>query len=215
MGRGDLHEHQSFSLLVSGLFGLALQVIWQRQLFLIFGGTTYSVAIILCAWMLGLAAGSYGGGKVAGRTKSPTKLFCYTQILIAGYVLASSFLFRGLNLLDGKIFILQQDKTALSMIVRIVVTTLILLIPTTLFGAGLPILTKAIGKKYIPGLYYLNTFGSVAGALLVTFLLLPGLGASKSLLVVTVADLAGQYHRMLYRQRTPGRFKGRKVPDTR
>lgn len=179
-----------FLYLISGLFSLALQVIWQRQLFIIFGGTTYSVAIILCAWMLGLATGSYGGGKVAGRTDYPSKLFCFTQILIAGYVLLSGFLFQGLNLLDEKIFIMQQNQAAVSLVLRILVTFFILMIPTTLFGAGLPILTKATGKKWIPGLYYLNTLGSVVGALLVTFLLLPVLGAGKSLFIVAILALA-------------------------
>jgi spermidine synthase len=178
-----------FIYLFSGFFSLALQIIWQRKLFIIFGGTMYSVAIILCAWMLGLGIGSYLGGKITGKHKNPTRLFAYTQIAIAAYAMISTWLFNGVNAIDGTIFALQQNNLAISLLVRAAIIILILLIPTILFGAGLPVLTGALGKRQIPRLYYLNTLGSVIGAVMITFFFLPVLGTAKSIFTLSILIL--------------------------
>src|SRR6185503_6709027 len=51
-----------FLFLLSGATALCYEVAWTRHLVLVFGSTTRAVALILAAYMLGLALGSEAGG---------------------------------------------------------------------------------------------------------------------------------------------------------
>ena len=51
--------------LFSGASGLIYQVIWTRQLTLIFGSTIFAVSTVLTAFMAGLALGSFYLGRIA------------------------------------------------------------------------------------------------------------------------------------------------------
>lgn len=52
---------------VSGAAGLVYEVLWTRQLGLVFGITTYAVATVLATYMGGLALGSYIVGALVDR----------------------------------------------------------------------------------------------------------------------------------------------------
>ena len=166
--------------LVSGFFSLALQVIWQRQLCIITGGTMYSVASIISIWMVGLAIGSYAGGKIARSGKNLGALFCWTQIITGLYVLVSPALFLVVNSVDARIFLLQTSHETLSIIVRALMLFSVLAVPISLIGAGFPILSSFLGKRHIPSLYYLNAVGSVVGAFVVSFFFLEKVGVKWS-----------------------------------
>jgi spermidine synthase len=171
--------------LLSGFFSLALQVIWQRQLCIITGGTMYSIASIISIWMVGLAIGSFVGGKVARNGKNLGALFCWTQILAGVYVLASPLLFHIANAIDARIFLLQEPHEALSIALRAALLLVILVIPISLIGAGFPILSSFLGKRRIASLYYLNALGSVAGALVVSFFFLEKIGVRLSVIILS------------------------------
>ena len=173
--------------LVSGFFSLALQVIWQRQLCIITGGTMYSVASIISIWMVGLAIGSYAGGKIARSGKNLGALFCWTQIITGLYVLVSPALFLVVNSVDARIFLLQTSHETLSIIVRALMLFSVLAVPISLIGAGFPILSSFLGKRHIPSLYYLNAVGSVVGAFVVSFFFLEKVGVKWSVALLSGA----------------------------
>ncbi|MBI4880356.1 MAG: hypothetical protein HY812_11960 [Planctomycetes bacterium] len=50
---------------VSGFCGLVHEVVWTRLLRLVMGNTTHAVTTVLCAFMGGLALGSFIGGRAA------------------------------------------------------------------------------------------------------------------------------------------------------
>jgi len=54
----------------SGAAGLVYQVLWARQLSLIFGVTTYAVATVLATFMGGLALGSWVLGRAVDRRRN-------------------------------------------------------------------------------------------------------------------------------------------------
>ena len=62
----------------SGASGLIYEVVWTRQLELLFGATTYAVSALLTAFMTGLALGSMVGGRFADRVRRP--LFAYGML---------------------------------------------------------------------------------------------------------------------------------------
>ena len=53
----------------SGAAGLIYQVVWSRELVLVFGNTTQAVATIVTAFMAGLGFGSLVGGRLAGTSR--------------------------------------------------------------------------------------------------------------------------------------------------
>ena len=60
---------------ISGFITLIFQILWQRKLLLIFGGTIYSIAILLSVWMLGLSIGNIIFNRVSHKIKRPIFLF--------------------------------------------------------------------------------------------------------------------------------------------
>ena len=58
--------------LVSGSAGLIYQVVWEKLLQLYFGVTTFSVTLIVAAYMCGLGLGSLWGGHYSRKVKSPS-----------------------------------------------------------------------------------------------------------------------------------------------
>ena len=60
---------------LSGLGSLVLEVVWMRQLRLVFGSTTLAASTILVAYMLGLGIGGLLGGLVARRIRRGVRLY--------------------------------------------------------------------------------------------------------------------------------------------
>ena len=55
---------------LSGAAGLVYEVVWSRQLILVFGNTTQAVSAILTGFFGGMAIGSFVGGRIADRSRS-------------------------------------------------------------------------------------------------------------------------------------------------
>jgi spermidine synthase len=53
--------------ILSGAAGLMYEVVWSRQLVLVFGNTTQAISTILTGFFGGMAIGSWGGGRLADR----------------------------------------------------------------------------------------------------------------------------------------------------
>ncbi|MGH9824444.1 MAG: hypothetical protein ACREDR_14475, partial [Blastocatellia bacterium] len=71
--------------LLSGLSGLVYQVIWVRQLELVFGTTTFATSTVLTAFMGGLALGSYYFGRRSERHFNNLKLYGFIELGIGIY----------------------------------------------------------------------------------------------------------------------------------
>jgi spermidine synthase len=166
----------------SGMSGLVYQVIWVRELVLVFGATTFAVSTVLTAFMGGLALGSYYFGRRSETVARPLRLYGLLEIGIGVYGLAVPLIFATLPLVYHSLLgRLQLPFFSLS-IVRFVFATLVLIVPTALMGATLPVLASfysrdaaRIGLR-VGSLYALNTFGAVLGAGATGFLLIPTLG---------------------------------------
>ena len=171
----------------SGLAALIYQVIWARKLGLVFGTTGYAISTILTVFMAGLALGSFLFGKIVDRFKEIQKslfLFALLEIGVGIYAFFTPLIFK---LIDQSqlVFLggLNSDISALNInLIRFSLSFLALILPTTLMGGTLPVLSKffirfkeEVGKKFAL-LYSLNTFGGVAGVILAGFFLIISLG---------------------------------------
>src|SRR6476661_2725084 len=82
---------------LSGAAGLVYEVVWSRQLVLVFGNTTQAVSAILTGFFGGMAIGSVIGGRVADRVRRPLRLYGVIEIVLVAVVLITPLLFRGLH----------------------------------------------------------------------------------------------------------------------
>src|SRR5215204_351101 len=78
---------------LSGMGSLALEVVWTRELRLIFGSTTLAASTILVAYMLGLGIGGLVGGWIAGRIRDGVRAYGWIEIAIGLYALLVPSLF--------------------------------------------------------------------------------------------------------------------------
>jgi spermidine synthase len=174
--------------ILSGASALIYEVIWMRQLTLVFGSTVFATSTVLTAFMAGLALGSYYFGRKIDEGKmSPLKLYALLEAGIGGFCIIWPLL---LTVLTGLYVLIYRNITSefytLSLI-RFVLTFGILLIPSTLMGGTLPVLTRFFVKRLeqlgtnIGILYALNTFGAVIGTVAAGFFLIEALGIKWSL----------------------------------
>src|SRR5688572_1464794 len=90
--------------LLSGMSGLVYQVLWQRQLSLVFGVSAYATATVLAAFMAGLAIGGYAAGRVADRVHSPLFWYGIVEILVGVAALATLSAFSALQDVYGPLY---------------------------------------------------------------------------------------------------------------
>jgi len=164
--------------LLSGMSGLIYQVVWLRMLIRVFGVTVFAVSTVLVVFMSGLAIGSLGAGRWL-RTRPP-KLSHYAiaEVLIGVAAYVSTELMNILPSLFGPVVESVGRGTATLALLRFVLAAVVLLPPTVLMGATLPILSgfltatkDQIGER--TGLLYgANTLGAVVGVLATGFVLL-------------------------------------------
>lgn len=169
---------------VSGGSGLLYQVVWTRRLVLLFGATSYAVSTVLAIFFLGLAIGSWLGGRVADRSDRTLFLYGVFEILIAAWaVLFLLTIGSAESAVVGLLRGVAQWRPA-GIGIRAALATVMLIVPVSLMGATLPLLARfavASGGRTgwrVGALYGWNTLGAVAGCALTGFYLLPTFGYS-------------------------------------
>jgi len=181
---------------LSGATGLLYQVVWVRLFGHLFGATVLAVSTVLGAYMAGLAAGGLWGGRIAGRLERPVRTYGLLELGLAVWAGFIPLLLQATDPLWIAIYPALRDSPGLLSFVRFIVSLLVLLPPTFLMGATLPLLVahtdRAGGdaRKRVAYLYATNTFGAVAGTAVASFLLLPVLGLGRTLAVGVVLNVA-------------------------
>jgi spermidine synthase/alkylhydroperoxidase/carboxymuconolactone decarboxylase family protein YurZ/MFS family permease len=182
---------------LSGATGLVYELLWVRVLYQSFGSTIQSVTTVVAAYMGGLGLGAWVFGRIADRTRNPAKLYGWLEIAIAGFGIISPLVLA----LAHWIYIGTAGALALggaaSVALRFGLAALVLLIPTTLMGGTLPVLTRALMgedrgllKPSLGRLYGLNTLGAMTGTALAGFFLIEFVGVRASLWATAALNLA-------------------------
>lgn len=187
---------------LSGIAGLIYEIVWGRQLVLIFGSTTNSVVATISAFLSGLAIGSLLFGYLADRLSEKQLINLYSLLELGVGVTAGLTLI----LLPGlkTVYALVSDGSSISLsllLIKFFLTILVLILPTVLMGGTLPILVRFLQFQHrsishvISRLYSVNTFGAVLGVLFSAFILIELLGLTYTILIavslnVLVAVLA-------------------------
>jgi spermidine synthase len=169
-------------LFCSGACALLYQIVWLRELRLIFGASTSASAAVLAMFMGGLGAGGLVLGKRVDRRKDPLMMYANLELGVAVLAAATPFLVDGSRLLYSALGGTVSMGMGLGTVVRILLSAVVLVPVTFLMGGTLPAAAKAaetdddLGRKHLALLYGLNTLGAVTGSLFTTFVLLEVFG---------------------------------------
>ena len=79
--------------MASGGAGLIYQVVWTRDLVLIFGNTTQAIVTTVTAFLAGLGIGSLLGAAIGPKLRRPLSLYGALEIAVACFALLMSFAF--------------------------------------------------------------------------------------------------------------------------
>ena len=175
-----------FCFLLSGLSSLIYEVLWVRKLILIFGSTTFAISTLLTAFMGGLALGSYLFGRYIDRSRYPVPLYGILEVGIGVYALFVPAIFSGLIPVYRWVWQSFHLNFYLFSLMQFVLVSLVLIVPTTLMGATLPILSKYYSRRgdrlglTVGSLYAVNTLGGILGTFLSGFFLLPAFGVQTT-----------------------------------
>jgi spermidine synthase len=171
---------------LSGFAALLYQVCWQRALFAVFGINIEAVTVVVTAFMLGLGVGSWGGGILSKSSRTPMLLyFAGIECAIGLYGLGSLWLFAQV----GRITLHASATTTAC------ASFLLVLVPTMLMGATLPLLvmhavrsTGSVGRS-VGMLYFVNTLGSAMAAFLAVLVCLPRFGLADTVRLAALTNL--------------------------
>lgn len=166
----------------SGAAALIYEVVWSRALANTIGGNVYAFSILLASFLAGLAIGGHIGGVKLIHQQDHVRVFGLIQLGIGFFGVTSYFAITNLQTVYGYIFYALRSNYAFFTIAQMAVVFVVMLVPTTLMGAGLPVVIEAwslrdrqVGRN-AGNIYSVNTWGAVAGSLAAGFVLVPMLG---------------------------------------
>ena len=173
---------------LSGATGLIYEILWARMLGLVFGATAFAISVVLAAFMGGLALGSAGAGRLGARIERPLRAYALIEVGIALYALAVPVLFRLVDHLYAVVWEQFRPGFYAFSLWRFVLSCAVLIVPTTLMGATLPVLSAALLLRSpahtptsVARLYTCNLVGAIFGTLAAGFLLLPLFGVRATI----------------------------------
>jgi spermidine synthase len=171
---------------LSGLAGLVYEIVWSRQLVLVFGNTTQAVSAILTGFFGGMAIGAALGGRVADRVRSPLRMYGILEIALVVVVLVTPITFGIIREVYRSAYPTLEGAPQLLALVRLVLAVVALGPATVMMGATFPSLTRYLARSStLSGafgrLYAANTIGAIGGTLLAGLVLIEVLGLSGAL----------------------------------
>lgn len=172
------------------------EIVWGRLFVLIFGATTNSIVAVVSAFLGGLSLGSLLAGRAADKMspKALLKTYSILEVGIGLLSLLTLLLVPAIREIYGN-FTDGSSVTTSLIVTKFALSALVILLPTTLMGATLPILVKYLTlsknapEKIVSLLYALNTFGGVIGVILAAFFLIELVGIQLTVVVGVAINL--------------------------
>jgi spermidine synthase len=184
-------------------FGTALasftyEIAWIRMLSLVLGSATHSFELMLAAFILGLALGSWWVSRRADPARDPVRFLGVVQVAMGIAAIVSVPLFYWVSF-DAMAWLMgtlpgRPAGYALFGVARFALSLMVMLPATMLAGMTVPLLSLILlrrsgSESAIGRVYGLNTLGSVAGAGLAGLVALPWLGLKGLILAGAALDV--------------------------
>lgn len=185
--------------MLSGFAALLYETVWLRQFAIVLGTSEQALAVILGSYMGGLALGAAIAARFVDRVTRPLLTYGLLEAGIALSALAVPIGLMVVRSIQSALFGGYPEPVDAGswgqVLFAFVSTFSLILLPTTMMGATLPLLTKHVVHRndqlgwQIALLYAINTAGAVVGTLTAAFVCLPALGLSKTVWVGVAANL--------------------------
>ena len=171
---------------LSGAGALAMETVWFSQAGLVLGNSVWSAALVVAAFMAGLALGNAVAISLVRRWTDLVRGYALVEAAAAlsGALLAAAFPL--LPALFRPLLAPLVDQPAALNAARLGIAFALMALPATALGATLPLLAKPLERltgSYgfaLGRLYGINTLGAVAGTLVAELILIPALGLRGS-----------------------------------
>jgi spermidine synthase len=182
---------------ISGAAGLIYEVVWVRMLVLVFGSTTHSVVAVIAAFLGGLALGSLLSGKFSAGKDGRSLLDIYAGLeCLVGITAVIVTLLLPLLIPLYAHFTSGSEVTLGILLFKFAASMGLLLVPTILMGATLPVLVNFFQSQYrgaldttVGKLYAINTLGAVFGVAFTGFVLLELVGLKGTILIAAALNI--------------------------
>jgi spermidine synthase len=181
---------------LSGFSGLIYEVVWLRMLVRAFGSTTFATSTILAVFMFGLAAGAWLGGRKSRGALVPLRSYALIELVLAVTAALATWACRYLPNLVAALWSEQDAASTLVLVIRSSLCFLVLIVPTLLMGASLPLLAQQFSQTQHRGwdsaalLYGVNTVGAVIGVIYSGFLAIGALGEIRTAAIAIAINAA-------------------------
>ena len=178
MKRKITKNYLRIAILTMGFSGLVAQMLLLRELFVVFSGNEFSIAIVLANWLILEAFGSFYLGKRAEKTKNKIETFTGIAILFSLSLLVAVYLTRILKNILG-----VSIGETVGFLPMLYSSFLILLPVSVSHGALFTFSCKLYSMFFTPDassvgkVYVYETVGTIAGGIIWTYLLIPYLHA--------------------------------------
>jgi spermidine synthase len=180
----------------SGFAALVYQVLWVRELGLLFGSTAQAAALTIAIFFTGIAWGGWFWGRRAPRLDSSLRWFGILEVGVAATALGHFLLVDAYVALYPAVFAVVGDSVVFDTLAKAGVASVVLLPPAFLMGGTLPLMAQHLIRDPArlgttgSALYAVNTLGSATGALAAGFVLPLALGFRGAYLLAVGIDLA-------------------------
>jgi spermidine synthase len=187
---------------LSGFASLGAEVVWTRQLSLLFGATVYNFSLILAVFLAGIGIGSLGGAWLATRAARAGVVMGWCQLALlaalpyGAYMIGYQIPFWEV----GPDFLPWVTESRGLLFAYDIVRCGVSIGPATMFwGASFPLALAAANTgesdagRLVARVSVVNTAGALAGAVIFSLAVIPGLGTERAqqLLVAVAAAAAG------------------------
>jgi spermidine synthase len=178
---------------LSGFAGLGYEMVWTRMFTVGLGHEILAVLAVVAAFFGGLALGAYSLDGPIRRSRVPGHWYALLEFVIGLWSLALIGLIPAANRLAATL-IGADASAAQHWLVAFLLPFLALLPATFAMGGTLPAMERLVARLRrdgwsVAGVYATNTLGAVAGTLLATFLLVPALGFTATLVALAAVNL--------------------------
>ena len=175
-----------FVTAVTGCAALMLQMVWNRQLALILGSSTYAFSAVLFLVLVGIGLGSLLFQRWLSRSAWLPSAPAWIILALILSTLLGTWLIPEATYIVGVLRNLRGSEVT-NAFVCIAAAAAIELLPTVCMGLLFPLCVELI--RYRPsqtgrvlgGVYFWNTAGAIVGTIITPLVLVPALGTAKTL----------------------------------
>lgn len=177
-------------ILIEGFLVFCYEIAWTRYFGLLLGSSTYSFAVMLAAFITGIALGSSWLHRRQNSIRHPLEFLGWTQMSVGIFALIFIPMYPFLPWFFSLVSdLLSASRGAFYVyeVAKFLLCYLIMLGPTIFIGMAVPLAIQGIGRSVktlgrdIGRLYAWNTTGNVLGSLSAGLILLPLLGMERFL----------------------------------